>query len=712
LTGRPICFIDFEFNESAEPFLNLVCCSYTLYDPDNAINGESFTATDIWLLNSDTQKNNLKLLLDIHAKRNTIFISYGVAAESRSFEALDLDPHHFTWVCLYAEWRQLTYNNYSCQYGTYFTATGFERHSIPPSFQKEKNRGRDNKAVGFGLVDCVAQLFEVWVDSVHKNAMRDLILENQPNYSPNDQLEIMKYCRSDLLYLPSIWLEQLNRLNGATRLPTVDLLRIQYRRGAYMVSTGKMESVGTPINIEKVRNLRKNFEMAQNEILIDLVENYYPFYIKEKKSKKDWSGTWTEKYAALENFLESKGMLDKWPRTVDKKTGRTSNKLHTMESGYQYRGTLSKEEKILERFDGVPELYAYRQAKKNLGQLAWFKKPSEKKLRESGDFFDNVGSDNRLRTFMGPFGSQTSRNQPSSKKFIFAMAHWLRCLIEPPPGYVIISADYSGQEFGIAGVKSRDQNMIKAYDSGDQYLYFAKMAKAVPKDANPKWCKDPSLAPETEQKAYKDHKWQRGLFKNTTLGLQFGMGYVNLAIKLTADIKEYISERVAQNLINLHTKSYKTYWRWLDTIIKEYRRNKCLILWDGWALLGNNDNDLSVKNFPVQGTGGVILREMVRLCHEKKMDILATLHDAGYFLVREDLEDHDVVAITQLMKQAFVNVLGDSLDVRIDVEIHRNGKDWVEEKGEKYFKLLSKYLEYMETGEDHLDHLLTTIYQT
>ena len=324
-----------------------------------------------------------------------------------------------------------------------------------------------------------------------------------------------------------------------------------------------------------------------------------------------------DKYDNFLEFVTREGLADKWPRTIHKGTGRATT-------------TLSREEKVLEQYDGVPAIYAYRQVKKQITQMRWFKKPTEKDVKKKGDFFDSVGSDNRVRTFLGSYGTQTSRNAPKASRFILAMSAWLRCLIEPPPGWVIISIDYASQEFGIAAVKSGDLNMIEAYMSGDPYLFFAKKAGAVPEGADPKWCKNPSMAPENQRDEYDKYKWQRALFKATTLGLQYGMGAAKLAVKLSADMGMTITEAQAQKLLNLHKRVFSKYWQWLDEVAKAYQKTGVLRLADGWCLLKDNDNLLSVKNFPTQGGGGAIMREAVILAHQRGIDVMSPLHDAVY----------------------------------------------------------------------------------
>ena len=46
-----------------------------------------------------------------------------------------------------------------------------------------------------------------------------------------------------------------------------------------------------------------------------------------------------------------------------------------------------------------------------------------------------VGSDGRNRCILSAFRAKTSRNQPSTSKFIFGPSAWLRGLIRPTPGF-------------------------------------------------------------------------------------------------------------------------------------------------------------------------------------------------------------------------------------------------------------------------------------
>ena len=292
LTGRPAVYVDFEYNRSAEPQLHLVsCANMASCDAQGPIPVGAGIPFSSWLLD-DSVHTNILYNLFIHYRdvKNCIFVAYNVAAEGRSFLAMGLDPHAFDWVDLYAEWRQLTFNNHACQYGTYYTETGYKMRSVPPSYNKARNKGRNNNAVGFSLTACIGQMFEVFVDSMHKTEMRNLIISDLPEYSAEQQKAILDYGETDIKYLPAIWLKQIRHLKTLTGMQVDQIIRVQLKRGAFMASTAKMEQVGIPVNLEKIKALRHNFEPARDALITELITNHHPFYVREKKTAKDFFG--------------------------------------------------------------------------------------------------------------------------------------------------------------------------------------------------------------------------------------------------------------------------------------------------------------------------------------------------------------------------------------------------------------------------------------
>ena len=127
----------------------------------------------------------------------------------------------------------------------------------------------------------------------------------------------------------------------------------------------------------------------------------------------------------------------------------------------------------------------------------------------------SIGEDGRNRTLLSPFRSKTGRNQPSSSKFIFGASSWLRGLVKPEEGMSLAYIDWSQQEYGIAAALSGDENMLKAYLSGDPYLAFAIQAGQAPEDATKK---------STQE--------IRNQFKAAVLAVQYGMGAESLALRI------------------------------------------------------------------------------------------------------------------------------------------------------------------------------------
>jgi len=155
-----------------------------------------------------------------------------------------------------------------------------------------------------------------------------------------------------------------------------------------------------------------------------------------------------------------------------------------------------------------------------------------------------IGADGRNRTLLSPFRAKTGRNQPSNSRFIFGPSAWLRSPIKPEPGDGIAYVDFSSQEIGIAAALSKDPALIEAYQSGDPYLEFAKQADLIPPDATKS-----------------SHKAERDRCKAVVLGVNYGMGAASLACRIG------ISTAEAQELLNLHRRTYPRFWAWSQSAV-------------------------------------------------------------------------------------------------------------------------------------------------
>lgn len=677
---------DFEFSNSNEPNPQLVCCSLQV---------EGSEPEEYWLYKTPRQYNLLRRRLE--ELQDHIFIAHAATAEGRCFIALGLDPTKFQWIDTYFLRKQLTNKCNKFQYGRYFDKNGKERYSTPPSFQTWKNTYSDNTEVKAGLVDTVGFHLGKYVDSEHKNLMRDIIIRDNPEEVLVNKKQIMDYCTSDIVYLFDLADVMLQSFCDVTFLNPQQALNSTLRNGRYAADLAWMENIGIPIDMDAVRNLEENYEIAKEELIGDLVENHFPFYVKEK-SKTVLGGEWKFKTSQVVAFVESKGLQGKWPKTAT--------------------GNYKTDDETLDGFSHLPEISALRECNKQVGQLKWFRPDS------GSGFTESVGSDNNLRTFLGPFGTISARNAAPAKRFPFAMSSWIRAIIKPNKGEVIVACDYSSQEFYIAAMMSGDKEMIEAYRSSDPYLYFAKATGAIPMDADPKKVKNPAKCLEVVKDSFKDiyrptqseldsidvsisqeyHKYYkysdlRGLYKATTLGLQFGMAYASLAKKLSLDMKREVSEEEAKALIDMHKKLYRVFWKWNDGNLSKYKRQKHFTLWDGWTLLGDNESDLSMKNFPVQGSGSVMMRLAVRKCHDLGIRVMNPLHDAVYIRCAEGDEERIVPLFKKCMTDACYEMFGDSVEMRGDVDVHRHDEVWIEDKGRKNYARLGKFLQPLVTGE-------------
>ncbi len=702
---RPTIQVDFEYNGSNESNPNLVCCSLSIGD----------SIEEYWLLNDKKEQRTLASRI-LELRDSHFHIAHAATAESRCYIALGINPSTFSWIDTYLERKQLTNKCDKFKYGTYFDKKGNEKCSVKPSFNPWKNAGKDNTELYANFAHSVGRHLGICVDTEHKDEMRNVILSCDDELINKNRKAIQDYCTSDILPLRKL-AEQMNRdVEEVTHLTTEQIEKAAVRRGRFAADTAWMEHNGMPLDLPALINLQNNYDLAKDELIEDLVKNHFPFFVREMDTKfrSNIKGVWKFKTAQVVRFIEENNLQKDWPRTDPNSRNPFGN--------------YKTDKDTLSLYSHVPELKALAECNKQIGQLKWFRVLSEVDRKKDGDFMDAVGSDGMLRPFFGILGTQTGRNAPPAKKFILAMSSWLRCLIRPPVGEVIIAKDWGSQEFAVAALLSGDEQMVKAYFSNDPYLYFMKMAGAVPQSANPKWVKAPALVLLQQENlpdwvdvwhidrktkewfyennptlfndylVYQGYELQRNLGKSTTLGLQFGLGIENLAKKLTLDTGTEVTYNDAKKLVNQHKRLYRVFWQWVDTQIKQYKKKKHLTLWDGWTLLGDNDNDLSVKNFPVQGTAACIMRLAVAKATDYGVRIMCPLHDAIY--ARCEDNDEEIQRINDLMDRAMdeavEEVLGDRLKIRIDTDIHKHNDVWIEGKGKANYERLSKFLEKQE----------------
>ena len=470
--------------------------------------------------------------------------------------------------------------------------------------------GRDLPS-GRGLLGALLYFGIGGISFSEKDAMRDLILGRGP-WTLQQQTEIMGYCESDVLALAELFLAM---------LPQIDLPRALLR-GAYMAAVSKIQAVGTPIDVGCLEDLKANWENIQDKLIAEIDKDFGVYEGRSFRASK------------FVGYLQRHSIP--WPVHA---TGRLDLADDTFKGMAQVH----------------PQLSPLRELRTSLSSL---------RLSTL-----TVGEDGRSRCMLSPFSSKTGRNQPSTAKYIFGPAVWMRGLIKPPREMSVAYLDWSQQEFGIAAVLSGDIVMQEAYRSGDPYLAFAKQSGAVPPDAT---------------KA--SHPAERERFKACVLAVQYGMGAESLALRINQ------SKAHAQVLLNLHRRIYPKFWKWSDSLAEHFALGGTLQTTFGWPLNPHaNPNLRSVRNFPMQAAGAEMLRIACILLVDAGIRVCAPVHEA--VLIETTTEELVVTvrAAQDIMEQASEIVLS-GFALRSDAGIVSYPHRYMDPRGEKMWRKVSELL--------------------
>jgi DNA polymerase I len=455
----------------------------------------------------------------------------------------------------------------------------------------------------------------------HKEQMRNLIIAGGP-FSDADKKSILEYCAEDV----SLTADLYSKIQGQLDLPRALF------RGAYQQVVAKMEHHGIPIDVATLRRLQHNWKPLQARMVKDVDADYGVY-----------DGL-TFKADLFEQYLVGRGIA--WPRTD--------------------MGRLKLDD---ETFKSMVKTYPFLQGLKDLRYLM-----GAMKLNALP-----VGADGRNRTMLSPFRSITGRNQPSSSKYIFGPAVWLRSLIQPEPGMALIYADYKQQEFAIAGYLSGDPAMLQAYRTGDPYLSFAKLAGAAP----------PEATKET-------HRTVREQFKLCALAVQYGMGHESLALQINRP------PAYAKELLQQHRRVFKDYWAWSDRVLTDALLSRVMTTSLGWKYrisINGGDSARTIRNWPSQSHGSDILRMACVLLEKNGITVVGPIHDAVLVECPADVADAVAKKTVEIMELAATYVLGEGRTVGVDTEILRYPDRYSDERGVETWNKITRLLDEVEKEE-------------
>jgi hypothetical protein len=455
-----------------------------------------------------------------------------------------------------------------------------------------------SRPCGRGLLGALICYGLSGIDYAEKDEMRQLAMRGGP-YSSAELGRLMDYCESDVLALVAL----------LHKMEPLDLGHAQLR-GRYMKAVAVMEATGTPTDQELLRKLEGSWESLK----VTLIEEVGQSYLVKDAGGQPKYGLFegsTFKSGRFAEFLEQEDLP--WPRLASGALDLADDTFRQMARIY-------------------PRLSELRELRHALAKL---------RLTDL-----KVGSDGRNRCLLSPYQSKTSRNQPSTSKFIFGSSVWLRGLIRPEPGRALAYIDWSSQEYAIAAALSGDQAMMADYASGDPYLMFAKHLHLVPADATKK-----------------THPEIRESFKVALgLGAMYGAGPQTVATMIGQPTA------YAVYLLQRHREKYAQFWAWRDAVVDHALLTGKLWTVFGWVIhVEGGANPRSLANFPMQSNAAEMLRLACILVTEAGINLCAPVHDA-LLIEGPAAEIDDLVGETQrLMAQASRTVLG-GFELRTGVE--------------------------------------------
>ena len=434
--------------------------------------------------------------------------------------------------------------------------------------------------------------------------------------------DIIKYCEEDVLNLEQLFYKILEDCEKEGADPATVLTQATFH-GRAMGVCAQIETNGIPMNIELFNNFNEHFPSIKHDIIVEANKTLNVFN-ENDKFKKD----------KFNDLIIKLGLQDSWPRSE--------------------RTKKFKEDKpTLKQFKHIPEIQLLRETND-------FSKANNLKGYE-------VGSDGRSRTNLSMFGQITGRTNVSTSRSPYSAPKWLRGFMRPDKNKVLAEFDWASQEAGIMAYLSKDQNMIKDFETGNIYLMIAIKTGAAPEGA-----------------IKKTHEGIRTQYKVALLGC--GYGQTAFGLKYALKIPIYEAETIIQNI----KKTYPDFFKWNEGVCcgatsRGYFKTK--YGWRYWIPKVYKPNTL--KNWLMQSHGSEILRRAMIAVDETGMEMCMTMHDALLIHVDRKGCAGKFRQVRQIMEQAAKDVLG----AVIPVEIKIIKKDYKldGEPQEKWNRIMSIY---------------------
>jgi DNA polymerase I len=390
-------------------------------------------------------------------------------------------------------------------------------------------------------------------------------------WSDDARAKMMAYNVCDVFKEAQLFLALLPRLLALWGNDPERGLYFALMRGECAAALGKAELRGIPVDPDEWSVLEIGKPNIYPAMVAALPLDLRAIYRDTRKGP-----TFTEK--AFDKLMAAQpGLTDDWPRTPK------SNQLVT---------TTEVLHQMLDPIDRLRPLVEVMTARSTVALLQW-----------------QVGDDCHCRTLISPGRTTTGRCAPKGREFPFAAPKRFRHALQAPLGWVILQADYAGQEAGILAEQAQDPAYIAAYRSDDIHLTCAKMCDIVPESATAD-----------------THPEERAQLKTVNHSLSYGARARRVAAQLGKEL------HVAEHLIRTHQRVFRRTHDYLAACEDTADLDRQVTTQDGWhRRFVTPFSTTSARNFGVQATGAAILRRSIVLADRAGLPLVATVHDSLVF---------------------------------------------------------------------------------
>lgn len=647
-------------------------------------------AFSIWTGNDDSMPDILNRAAKHFNVQNPIFVNYAYFAEWEAFSRLGVDMSAYDWIDVHLMYRILS-NSYTDKVET-------------------------------TLVSMCKDILGVSIDSAHKETMRELCISGDVE---GNEAQIMAYCEEDTRHLIPALFNLEDRLNRRLALDVTMPVNCRHRgdRSTPVASLilELMESLkafttishrGIPVNGDRLRAIRNGARIVRDKQIREFVDKYpgtWDFITPSTKSldkvvseEERLNATKDTPFEAImEDFkklIESKsirtqailcGQYDDWYECHVKGTGGSWKR-----NDKECRRFLLADLKARCLLDGYPltdtgKLSLAKDALKDtFGKQTGtfggdFRVLMNKITCYNGILADGKsdwlaaydGNDGLMRyRTLNPFSTVTWRCAPSpSNGWIFGWDKSMYCVIDPPKGKWLVELDFSSEETFIQAQVFNDPAYRELYASKDIYLYTGVLTGMIPRSDFDALSKDALKV---------KYKRERDLLKTFTLAIGYGAGNKTLAGKTGLPLSEV--EKFRKNYDKAFSRTMFVRSKLSDMM----KRGDLVCLWLANGLCATlNRHKIKTSynaplNYPIQGTGSVILAKVARDFERAGIRTIATIHDAVVFEVDEgDMET--IYKARDLMKNAadyVLNVQEGEGGMKVgEPEIIKHGEIWTPE---------------------------------